>query len=95
MSSTECRYDKEEFARRGDAILESDVRPHLKPEDDGKFVAIDIESGAYEIEADELAACDRLRARVPQAQVWLMRVGSKYVHRFAGLKCGAAYDHGR
>jgi hypothetical protein len=84
MSSTQRRYNKEEFARRGDAVFESDVRPHLKPEDDGKFVAIDIESGTYEIEADELAACDRLRARVPQAQVWLVRVGSQYVHRFGG-----------
>ena len=84
MSSTERRYNKEEFARRGDAIFESDVRPHLGPEDDGKFVAIDIESGAYEIDAEELPACDRLRARVPQSQVWLARVGSQYVHRFGG-----------
>jgi hypothetical protein len=84
MASTERRHSKDEFARRGDAIYDSDVRPRLKPEDDGKFVAIDIETGAYEIEVDELAACDRLRARVPQAQVWLVRAGSPYVHRFGG-----------
>jgi hypothetical protein len=84
MASTERRHSKEEFARRGDAIYDSDVRPRLKAEDDGKFVAIDIETGAYEVEVDELAACDRLRARVPQAQVWLVRAGSPYVHRFGG-----------
>ncbi len=84
MASTQRRYSKEEFARRGDAIYDSDVRPHLKPEDDGKFVAIDIETGAYEIETDELAACDRLRVRVPQAQIWLVRAGSPYLHRFGG-----------
>jgi len=84
MASTQRRYSKEEFARRGDAIYDSDVCPHLKPEDDGKFVAIDIETGAYEIETDELTASDRLRARVPQAQVWLVRAGSPYVHRFGG-----------
>ena len=84
MSAAQRRYSREEFARRGDAIFESDVRPHLKPEDDGKFVAIDIETGAYEIEVDELSACDRLRARVPDAQVWLVRAGSPYVHRFGG-----------
>jgi hypothetical protein len=84
MSSTERRYNKEEFARRGDAIFESNVCPQLKPEDDGKFVAIDIESDAYEIDAEELPACDRLRARMPQAQIWLVRVGSQYVHRFGG-----------
>ena len=84
MASTQRRYSKEEFARRGDAIYSRDVRPHLKPEDDGKFIAIDIETGAYEIEDNELAACDRLRARVPEAQVWLVRVGSPYLHRFGG-----------
>jgi hypothetical protein len=31
-------------------------------------VAIDIETGAYEIDGDELAAPDRLLARVPDAQ---------------------------
>jgi hypothetical protein len=84
MASTKRRHSKEEFARRGDAVYESEVRPHLKPEDDGKFVAIDIETGAYQIAADELAACDRLRARFPQAQVWLVRAGSPYLHRFGG-----------
>ena len=84
MASTQRRYSKEEFAHRGDTIYESDVRANLKPEDEGKFVAIDIETGAYEIETDELAACDRLRVRVPQAQIWLVRAGSPYLHRFGG-----------
>ena len=84
MSSAKRRYSKEEFARRGDAIYESDVRPHLKNEDEGKFAAIDIESGMYEIAMDELAACDKLNARIPEAQIWLVRVGSRYLHRFGG-----------
>ena len=84
MPSTERRYAKEEFARRGDGIYETQVRPQLTVRDEGKFVAIDIETGAYELDADELAACDRLNARVPQAQTWLVRVGSRYVHRFGG-----------
>jgi hypothetical protein len=82
MALTDRRHSKEEFARRGDAIYDSDVRPRLKPEDDGKFVAIAIETGDYEIQADEMSACDRLRARVPGAQVWLVRAGSPYLHRF-------------
>lgn len=84
MASTQRRYSKEEFARRGDAIYERDVRPRLKDEDMGKFVAIDIETGNYEIDPDELTACDRLRARIPNAQTWLVRAGSPYVHRFGG-----------
>lgn len=84
MASIQPRYDREEFARRGDEVYEHEVRPHLKPEDDGKLVAVDIDTGEYEIDVDELAVVDRLRARRPQAQVWLVRVGSRYVRRFGG-----------
>ncbi len=82
MDTTERRFSKEEFADRGDAIYEGEVRPHLSSDDDGKFAAIDIETGAYEIDLDELGACDRLRARVPNAQIWMVRIGSRHVHRF-------------
>jgi hypothetical protein len=82
MASTRRRYPKEEFARRGDEIYERDVRPRLKPDDDGKFVAIDIETGTFEVDSDELTACDRVRSRIPDAQIWLVRAGSPYVHRF-------------
>src|SRR5438477_64846 len=82
MSAIQRRYSKEEFARRGDAIYESDVRPCLSPNEQGKFVAIDIDTSAYELDADEMAACDRLRARLPEAQIWMVRIGSRYVHRF-------------
>ncbi len=82
MASSRPRYSKEEFARRGDEIYERDIRPHVKAEDKGKFVAIDIETGTYEVEADDLAACDRLRAQIPDAQIWMVRVGSRFVHRF-------------
>ena len=76
------RYSKEEFARRGDAIYERDIRPLVEPEHNGKFVVIDIETGAYEIDPNELAASDRLLARIPQAQIWLRRIGSRYARRF-------------
>jgi hypothetical protein len=84
MDTVKRRYSKEEFARRGDALYEKDVRSKLKPEDEGKFVAIDIESGMYELDEDEMEAGDRLLARIPQAQIWMVRVGSRYVHRFGG-----------
>ena len=78
------RYDMEEMARRGDAIYDRDIGPHLKPADKGKFVALDVVTGEYEIAADELAACNRLRDRVPEPQTWLVRVGYPAVYRFGG-----------
>jgi len=82
MAISQPRYSKEEFARRGDEIYERDLRPHVEAGNEGKFIVIDIETGAYEIDADELVASDRLLARHPDAQVWLRRVGSRYARRF-------------
>ena len=82
MAVSQPRYSKEEFARRGDEIYEHDIRPHVEAGHEGKFVVIDIESGAYEIDADEVVASDQLLARYPDAQIWLARVGSRYARRF-------------
>jgi hypothetical protein len=71
-----------EYANRGDAIYDRDIRPSLEAANLGKFVAIDIETGDFEIDSDELAASDRLLARRPDAQTWLRRVGSRYARRF-------------
>jgi hypothetical protein len=82
VAATRPRYSKEEFAQRGDAIYERAIRSALETGHAGEFVAIDIESGAYEVDADELAASDRLTARIPHAQVWLRRIGSRFARRF-------------
>ena len=76
------RYSREEFARRGDEIYERLLLSTLQGENEAKFVAIDIETGAYEVGADELAVSDRLLARVPNAQIWLRRIGARVAHRF-------------
>ena len=78
------RYSKEEFARRGEAIFEQEIRPKLKGRNPRDFVLIDIETGCYEIDADEDAASDRLAARIPDAQIWMRRVGSRVSRRFGG-----------
>jgi hypothetical protein len=76
------RYSKEEFARRGDEIYEQKIHSRIEANNEGEFVAIDIETGAYEVDSDELVASDRLLARYPEAQIWVRRVGSRYARRF-------------
>lgn len=82
MPPVQPRYSMEEFAPRGDLIYERDIEPHLRPEDRGKYVSIDIETGAYEMDANEIEPSHRLRARVPEAQIRFRRVGSPYARRF-------------
>jgi hypothetical protein len=84
MATTKRRYSKEEFARRGDALVESQVRPHLTAADQDKFVAIDIESGEYELDKNEMKAVQRLRRRLADPQIWLVHASLGYLHRFGG-----------
>ena len=84
MDSVKRRHSKEEFARRGDAIYEKDILPKLQAKDVGKFLAIDIETGEYEIAADEMKAGDKLRVRLPEAQIWMVRVGYPAARSFGG-----------
>jgi hypothetical protein len=80
----------EEFARRGDEIYERDIFPKVGPADQGMVVVIEVESGDYEIDKDEVAAGERLRARHPHALFWLRRVGSRHLHRFGHHRSTAA-----
>ena len=84
MHSVKRRYGKEEFARRGDAIYEKNILPKLAAKDVGKFLAIDIDSSEYEIAADEMKAGDKLLARLPEAQIWMVRIGYAATHSFGG-----------
>lgn len=45
-------------------------------------MAIDINTEAYEVAKDVLAACDKLLARVPDAEIWVVRVGHPAVYHF-------------
>ena len=82
MSVRHPRYSQEEFAQRGDEIYESQIRSQVEKDHHGKIVAIDIETGAYEIADDILSATDHLFERLPDAQPWIVRIGYRAVHRF-------------
>ncbi|MGK7876743.1 MAG: hypothetical protein AB4426_26680 [Xenococcaceae cyanobacterium] len=82
MAVRRPRYSKEEFARRGDEIYDSQVRPQVEADNYGKILAIDIETGAFEVAEDTMTATRQLRMRVPDAQPWVVRIGYRAVHRF-------------
>jgi hypothetical protein len=82
MAVRQPRYSKEEFAQRGDALYESEVRSQVEAGNHGRIVAIDIETGSFELADDTIAATDRLYERVPDAQPWVIRIGHRTVYRF-------------
>lgn len=77
------RYTAAEFQERGE-VLHKKILPTLKSEDMGKFLAIDIDSGEFEVGDDDYGVIDRLLQRKPHAQSWLCRVGYTAVYRLGG-----------
>ena len=75
------RYSKEEFARRGHEIYESQVRSQVEEGNHGKIVAINIEGG-FEVADDSLTATKKLLSHYPDAQILCIRIGHRAVHRF-------------
>ena len=63
---------------------QTQIHPQIELNNQGKIVAIDLETGDFEVDAREIVACNRRDARRPDAQIWIVRVGSRHVRRFGG-----------
>ena len=67
MKSKQPRHSAEETARRGDQLYEEKIRPQMEPENMGRVVAIDVDTGTFAVEDTALAASNQLFARRPDA----------------------------
>ena len=81
MPATEQRRSPDEIARLGAEAVDRYVEPVRRPEDEDKFVAIDIDTGDYELDEDDYTAVMRLRGRRPSAEIWLGRIGQPEAYR--------------
>lgn len=82
MTARQPRYSKEEFAQRGKTLYETQVRSQVEKDYFGKIVAIDIETGAFEVADNSLTAAKQLLQHHPNAQIFGVRIGYPAVHRF-------------
>jgi hypothetical protein len=71
------KYTIDEVCDRGEKIYEEQIKHLVEPREKGKFIVIDIESGDYEVDDEELEAFDRLKERLPNAVTFMGRVGYK------------------
>lgn len=81
---THPRYTSEEIAQRGQALYDQQIRAQVETGHQGEFLVVDIETGAYEIDVDELEALQRARAKHPDAALYLLRVGYATAYRLGG-----------
>ncbi len=71
----------EEQKRLGQAIYDAQIRHLIAPEDEGKYVLVDVLTGDYEIDERSVEARVRLRKRRPEAVIHTMRRHKTYVGR--------------
>ena len=78
------RYSSEEVVRQGKAVYEQQLRAKVESGNIGKFLVIDIETGAYEIDRDEVAALKRAKAKRPDAPLYMLRIGYRAAYHLGG-----------
>ena len=81
----------QEVARRGKEIYEREIRTEVEPEQEGRFLVVDVNSGSYALADDELEAFDRAREKTPEGLLYLIRVGRRAAHR-VGVAAGCPAD---
>ena len=77
----DLRYTPEEIGDRGDKIFEREIRPTLKPEQEGYYVVIDADGRGWEVDSDLDAAVDRLDAKLADPQTYIRRTNSRTTGR--------------
>lgn len=79
-------FTREEVAARGRAIYEERIRSRVEPEHVGEFLVIDVDTGEYEMGADEVAVMKRAAARHPVHSLYGMRIGYRTMGRIGALR---------
>src|SRR5437867_2395721 len=74
----------EEIGQIAEEMYRRDIRDKVMPQHKGKFLILDIESGDYEVDEDDLKAYDRLRARRPDGVFFGLRIGYKAAYTLGG-----------
>ncbi len=69
------RYSSSKIVERGQALFEGEILRKLEDADRGKMLVLDIETGEYELDRDEMAALMRARQKRPGAPFYVVRVG--------------------
>ena len=83
-----ARYSSQEVTSRGEAIYHQ-LRGRVETGNWGKFLVVDVETGDYEIDADDLAATRRALAKRPDAVLYGVRIGHPTAYRLGGHSAAA------
>ncbi len=71
----DVKSSAQEIGQRGRELYENGIRARVEADHRGKYVAIDVNTGDYEVGQDRVAAAEQLRRRRPEAVVFFVRIG--------------------
>ena len=84
--ATYTQMSGEEVARRGKTLYAASIRAKVEtPENIGKMVIIDVETGDYELDEYSLEASHRLHAKRPDAPLYGIRIGYSVAESLGGV----------
>ncbi len=78
------QYSPQEVEARGEEIYEQQIRQTVESGNKGKFVVIDIETGDYEMDQDDLQATKRALAKRSDAVLYGLRIGYPTAYTLGG-----------
>ena len=77
---------REEVARRAQDLYDSAIRPQVeKPENVGKMVVIDIETGDFGVDELGFDSANALRRKNPNARLFGIRIGYDVAAALGGM----------
>ncbi|HEX5700631.1 MAG TPA: hypothetical protein VFX77_08290 [Rubrobacter sp.] len=74
-------YTTEEVVQLGREIYEREVRAQVETSHDGEFVVVDVTTGAWEVDEDDVAASERVLTKNSEAMLYFARVGRRAAYR--------------
>ena len=77
-----------EIGLRGQALYDQTIRAQVEGENRGKFLILDVNTGEYEIDAEDLVASERFLARRADAVLFGIRIGFPTAYRLGGRREG-------
>jgi hypothetical protein len=84
------RYSSAEIVQRGQALYEQQIRAQVEASHPGQFLILEIETGDYEIDAEDVRALQRAKAKHPEGAFYIVRVGSPTAYRLGAQPLGTA-----
>jgi hypothetical protein len=75
------KYTPEKVTECGETFYKKQLQAQVEAAHQGEFLVLDIETGDYEIAADDVTATQKLLARRPQAVIYGLRIGAPIAYR--------------